>query len=250
MAETTKTADLAEKLASSIEDELGELDAILAELDGVDSVSDVLSPASTKAVADTSSPQPDEEIETITIDSGPTQAKVKAEADAAQKANTETPTNAVEQPVESVAKEEPDEAAELIAGMDQEAATAEEEADSEPTQAQDVEAVSAGTDEEETVEAESVDQEAAEEADETIVESESEAKGKPDDVVKTPLFTSLRSKLSNAACAVASTFIEALAIFDAPFSHFPLRLKRVVGYVAIATLLMAITTWVLADFVG
>jgi len=207
MADSTAIDNPIESVGGSIEDELGELDALLAELDGIDLSSDADSPISSEDATDNPPLEGDENIETITIDVGSDEA------------------DTVEQPVESV--------------------TTEETAESNDPSAQDEAALETTTEQD----AKSVTAESAEQDDFKTIEDEEGDEQQPDDASESPESVSPESLISRVIHWVFWLLVEALTIIDKPFSYLPLKFKRVVGYVAIATLLTAIPAWILADFV-
>jgi len=209
MAEPTATADPANTTGNSIEDELGELDAILAEVN-----------ANTEQSAGGSKQQTSAETETETA------STEEGQSDEAVVAETGPAEEDAGSPQGSTGEASIEDAAEAPAGEDQDDAVADPSA-------------------KETAEPET---QAGGEQDVTDA-AEDEPDGTAPDAEGSPAPAPPKTALACAARGLLWPLVAGLTILDKPFANVSLKTKSVLGYVAIATTITVVVTWVLAGFI-
>lgn len=220
MTEPSVTADPVNTLGNSIEDDLSELDAILAEMNanaepsGTDSEQEIAS----EAEPDASSAEQGQSVEAVATEASP----VEADAEPCQDQNGQlSPEDVVE-----ALHADTEDAAETPAEDDQ------EDAQSDP--------VAEGAVESDT-------QSTSDQADPEATEVE------PSEVVpeagQAPVSISPKPVLALATWVVWWPLVAVLTILDRPFAGISFKVKRILGYIAIATTMMAVAIWLLTDFI-
>jgi len=226
MAEPTATAEPADSAGQSIEADLDELDALLAEVNANDKPSAGGSEERMSSEA---------EAETTTAAEADTHAAPTEEVQSAETVIEETcPAEAGAGSSQELTGEwNREDAAETPAGEDHAPACKDQD---------DAEA------EQEATETAELETQATDESDASGA-SEAEPVDAVPDADGSPEPGPLKPTLAHAAWVLLWPLVAGLIILDKPFANVSLQVKNILGCVAIATTMTAVATWVLAGFI-